>query len=171
MKYFYLLIIAFFLCHSAYAANVEDKSLKALPPEIEKAIHGSGTSYDMANCKLVGTPLLLPGDKTRSTYFVTVESRCLGSAAGQIFIVDLTGNVPSVIMRGAAYSLGFGKERHHGLNDLKIFIGNAGSASVEYWIFNGKKFVRDEKRSWDFPSDCSKQSGNPENPFDCNNKK
>lgn len=169
MKYFYFSIIALFLCSSAYAASIEDKSLKALPSKVENAVSASGASYDIADCKFVGTPLLLPGDKARSAYFVTVESKCLGNAAGQIFIVDLSESEPLVIMSTAAYSVESGKERHNGLNDLKIFSGTAGYANIEYWIFDGKKFVRDEKRSWYFPSNCSEQGQNPENPFDCNN--
>lgn len=167
VKCFYLSVVILFLCHSAYAASVEDGSLKALPPEVEKAVYASGISYDISGCKFVGMPLLLSGDKARSAYFVTVESKCLGNSAGRIFIVDMSGNEPSVIMKAAAYSVESGKEKHNGLNDLKIFIGNAGHAEIQYWVYNSKKFVLDDKRSWSFPADCSGQSENPENPFDC----
>jgi hypothetical protein len=166
MKYFYLSIIALFLCHSAYAASIEDKSLKSLPPEIEKAVRTSGIWYGIAECEFVGMPLILSGDKPHSAYFVTVETKCLGNSAGEIFMVDISGSEPSVIMKGAAHSVQSAKEKHNGLNDLKISMGNAGHAKVEYWMFDGKKFVRDENRSWDFP-DCENQKDNPDNPFDC----
>ncbi len=166
MKYFYLSIMAIFLCHSAYAASVEDKSLKPLPPEIEKAVRASGIWYGIADCKFLGMPFLLSGDQPRSAYFVTVESKCLGNSAGKIFIIDVSGNEPSVIMRGAALSVEPGKEKHNGLNDLKISMGNAGHAIVEYWMFDGTRYIQDENRRWDFPN-CETQKDNPDNPFDC----
>lgn len=133
------------LCLSAHAASIKDLSLKILPHEIEEAVRTSGISYDIVDCKLVGASLILAGDKPRSAYFVTVESKCLGSSAGRIFIVDVSGSKPSVIMKSAAYSVQSGKEKHNGLNDLEIFISND-DVTIEYWIFDSKKFVRDRKR-------------------------
>jgi hypothetical protein len=169
MKYFYLSIIALFLCHSAYAASIEDESLKSLPPDIEKSVHDYIANEDkesliLKHCNFVGMPISLGGQT--QNYFVTAQGAgCHGNSAGPIWIVS-DSEPPAVLAEAGGNYVEVSEQKHNGLNDLKISMGNAGHAIVEYWVFDGKQYIQDKKRRWYFPN-CETQKDNSDNPFDC----
>lgn len=169
--FFFLFISSFSALAHADTLYAEEK-MNPLPTKVEQAIRdfvASGMSaYTLGECALTGKPLRLSGHPSRDAYFVGTRGCGGGSAALPFWIVDISGQEPKVLLSEGATVITQTKQDHHGLNDLRLESGNAGSAYVEYYTFNGTTYEPDKKRSWSFPANCSDQDSNPDHQSSCN---
>lgn len=145
--------------------DVEDKSHIELPLNVQNILK---TAFPEAyeKCDLVGS--LVDIGSTSSAKYYAVSGRagkCGGSASAPVWIVRMSEDKADIILSGGGYHIEALPNLNNGLQDLRLSGGNAGSAFVEYWRYDGKTYLEQIRK--DFDGSCKDFKNDPDNPFDC----
>ncbi len=116
-----------------------DDGFGAVPAEIEVLLSHVRAADD--HCHLIGKPVqLAPGGKVPGLLVKTADGGGWGSAMGPVWLVR-TGNKPQLVLDQGGTSLQLGPAVRHGLYEVILEEGNAGSSITNYWSYNGRKYA------------------------------
>lgn len=143
-----LMALAMFLAGGLAAAQTFDievnPSFKKLPPHVEGAIVKHKGAYDediFAACRLYGVPISLSGAASSDGYIASTNGCGGGSAAFPVWLVRLTDREASVVLNEGATLLKMADTTSHGLRDILLTQGNAGTCGATLFKFDGKRYV------------------------------
>lgn len=154
------------------AVSIGDKDLTPINADIAHAIYSDKNfNTELKDCTLLGKTLHHTHSSDFSFNFVTARGTdCTGNSAAPIWLIKGgTKETAKIALIADAQSLEITNITHNTMPDIRTSGGNSGHAYVTYWVFDGTKYNKDEKRNWIFIStdSCAAEQKNPENPFDC----
>ena len=109
------------------------------------------------------------GSASNEKYYVVTgkNGKCAGSASAPVWIARQGKDNTEIILSASGFTVEALTKFTNGLQDLRVSGGNAGSAFVEYWQYNGTKYVLKSQKNFDVL--CKNFKNDAENPFDCEN--
>lgn len=148
MKKFRLLlsILTLVACQHVAAGGeftIEDKDLKPLEGEIDKAVlgHKSFIPLKSISCHLVGKSAKLSNNREYPGYFVTTADACgWGAALGPIWLVLKTEKENKVVLNTGGYVLNVTDLINSGMYNVTVSNGTANGDKLVVYKFNGVKY-------------------------------